>query len=180
MKFLYLFILSAVAPALFGQAEYAQGFIVNTKGDTVKGEIKLNRKNEMEIYTKVMFREKNPGPARQLVPSKIHGFSFDGLEYASVRQDNQWVFMQVVCRGKITFFEYKPPVAMGNERMQSQYFLMKGGYEEMVQFFVDSKAKKHLKEYIADDKTLLKEIESETMDYSGLVQTINKYNERNK
>ncbi|MFL5753112.1 MAG: hypothetical protein ACJ76F_06880 [Bacteroidia bacterium] len=180
MKFLCFSVYVLMCSGISAQADYAPGYILNVKGDTVKGEIKVNHKNEMEVYSKVAFREKNPGAVRQMLPAKIHGFSFDGLEYASVRLDNQWVFMQVICRGKIMFYEYKPPVALGNERMQSQYFLMKGGFEEMDQFFVDSKAKKHLKDYISDDKTLLKDIEALSMDYSGLVQTINKYNERNK
>ena|ERR1700741_4269063 len=180
MKFLLFIGFVAAYFGLSAQADYTEGYIVSAKGDTIRGEIKLNHKNEMEVYSKVMFREKNPGQARQYVPSKIRSFSFDGLEYASVRLDNQWIFMQVVCRGRIMFFEYKPPVALGNERMQSQYFIMKGGFESLEQFFVDSKAKKHIKPFLADDKEFQKEIENETIDYSGLVYTISRYNERHK
>jgi hypothetical protein len=158
------------------QTEFSSGYIVNQKGDTVKGEVKA--KSDMDIYVKIMFREKNPGPIKQCIPAKVRSFGVDGIDYTAVRLNNQWVFMQVLCRGRIMFFEYKPPVSQGNEKMQSQYFVMKGGYESLTQFFIDSKAKRHIKDHISDDKELMKSIESVTMDYSNLIQTINQYNEK--
>jgi hypothetical protein len=165
---------------VMAQSNFVSGYIITNKNDTVKGEIKVNTKNEMEVYSKVSFREKNPGGVRSYLPSKIRGFSYDDAQFASVRNSNQWVFMQILCNGKIMVFEYKPPVALGNDRMQSQYFLMRGGFEDMVQVFMDGKIKKQIKPYIYDDKPLLKEIDTQNLDYSSFLQVINKFNSRNK
>lgn len=179
MKFLFLlFFLSSI---IFGysQNDFASGYIIGPKNDTIKGEVKLFTKNEMDHYVKAMFRYKpNTGP-KQFLPSKIHGYGFDDKNFQSLKYYDMWVFMQVICLGKIRMYEYKPPVVMGNTKMESAYFIIKGGLEEMTQIFTDSKIKKQIKPFISDDKELLKEIEKEDLDYNKLVQLIERYNERN-
>jgi hypothetical protein len=167
---------------LSAQNDFAAGYIISgPKNDTIKGEVKLFIKNEMDYYVKAMFRTRPAGGGRQCLPAKIHGYGVDGRHYASIKYYDMWVFMQVICKGKIMFYEYKPPVALGNDKMQSQFFILKGGLDdEMVQVFPDSKVKKQVKPFIADDKDLVKEIESTDMHYDELVEVINKYNKRNK
>jgi hypothetical protein len=182
MKKLLLVVSLLISGLLLSQknADFATGYIVTAKNDTIKGEVKLNLKNEMDYYVKISFKDKPAGPARAYLPSKIHGYGVEGKDYASIRFYEMWVYMQVVCKGKIMFYEYKPPVALGNDKMQSQYFVLKGGFEEMTQIYMDGKIKKQIKEFIIDDKELWKETEPQTIDYAALVQLIEKYNSRNK
>jgi hypothetical protein len=179
--FLYSCLFLAVFAAK-SQNDFAPGYIISgPKNDTIKGEVKLFIKNEMDYYVKAMFRTKPSGGGRQCLPAKIHGYGVDGRNYAAIKYYDMWVFMQIICKGKIMFYEYKPPVALGNDKMQSQFFILKGGMDdEMVQVFPDSKVKKQVKPFISDDKELLKEIENTELHYDELVGIINKYNERNK
>ncbi|HEY1041074.1 MAG TPA: hypothetical protein VGF30_16800 [Bacteroidia bacterium] len=163
------------------QNEFAAGYYLNAKNDTIKGEVKLFTKNEMDYYVKMFFRPLNihTGGGKQMLPAKIHGYGVEDRHYASVKLLEMWVFMQVICTGKVTLFEYKPPVAMGNEKMESQYYVVRAG-EEMEQIFISSKVRKQIRPYISDDKELMKEIEGQEMHYAELVDVITRYNERNQ
>ncbi|MCD6067824.1 MAG: hypothetical protein K0S33_2650 [Bacteroidetes bacterium] len=165
---------------LAAQNDFAAGYIIGPKNDTIRGEVKLFVKNEMDYYVKTMFRNKPAGGGKQYFPSKIHGYGVEDRHYASIKYYDLWVFMQVVCKGKIMFYEYKPPVALGNDKMQSQFFILKGGFEEMEQIFPDTKVKKQIRSFISDDKELVKEIENTELHYAELVQLIDRYNQRNK
>lgn len=155
------------------------GYIVTMKNDTITGEVKLNEKDELERYMKMHFIEKSGGPVKHYLPIKIHAYGYDGNDYRAVKYDNQWVFMQVICSGKISVFEFKAPTAWGNERKESAYFVMKGGMEELSRVYIDSKLKKQIKGFINDDKELWKTYDGRDMDFSAMVQLIRSYNERN-
>lgn len=173
---LSLFVFAIVSKS---QNDFAAGYIIGPKNDTIKGEVKLFIKNEMDYYVKVLFRAKPVGNGKQYLPAKIHGYGLEDRHYASMKYFDIWVFMQIVCKGKIMFYEYKPPVSMGNEKMESMYFAIKSGENEMVQIFPDSKVRKQIKSFISDDKELLKETEGKELHYGELVDIITRYNERN-
>jgi len=179
MKALFFIYLVCVAFSTIAQDDLVPGYIINVKNDTIKGEIKLSPKNEMDYYVKVLFKGPKAPKAKPQLPAKIHGYGFDNKYFAATKYFNNWVFMQVVCRGKLMFYEYKPPVALGNDKMESIYLILKSGTDEMVQIFPEAKVKKQIKPFISDDKELLKEIEKEELDYAKLVQLIDKYNSRN-
>ncbi len=173
---LFVFTISAKS-----QKEFAEGYIIGPKNDTIKGDVQLFTKNEMDYYVKCFFRHKHihVGNGKQFLPAKIHGYGVEDRHYASIKYFEMWVFMQVICKGKIMFYEYKPPVSMGNEKMESQYFAFKGGENELIQIFPNSKVRKQIKPLIADDKELVKEMEGLEMHYNEIVDFINRYNERN-
>ena len=179
MKLVLLLFFLSLGLFVHSQNDFAKGYIIGPKNDTTQGEVKLFSKNELDHYVKVMFRLKPTGNGKQYLPQKIHGYGFDGKDYVSLKYYEMWFFMQVICRGKIMFYEFKPPVAMANDRMESMYFIIKGGLNEMTEIVMDSKLKKHIKPFINDDKQLVKEIEKEDLDYNKLVQLIERYNERN-
>ncbi len=180
MKFIFtLFSVFLLLSSVKSQNDFAQGYIIGPKSDSLKGEIKLFTKNEMDYYVKVFFRNKPYGNGKQYLPAKIHGYGLEDRHYVSIKYFDIWVFMQVICKGTIMFYEYKPPVSMGNEKMESQYFAFKGGENELIQIFPNSKVRKQLKPLISDDKELVKEMEGLEMHYNEIVDFINRYNERN-
>ena len=188
-KGLFLFLLSCLfLQKIRAQAEFAPGYIINTKHDTLWGEIKVNLKNQTECFAKIYFRTKcdtslshgKPSPTRSYQANKIDGFGFEGNNYSSVKLDNHWVFMITHCQGKICLFEYKAPVSSGNEKMESEYYVMKGGFENLQIIAMDSKLKKHMKPFVSDDKILWKDFEKNNFDFGVVMQLISNYNERNK
>lgn len=179
MKIILLLFFLSFGLFVHSQNDFAKGYIIGPKNDTIQGEVKLFTKHEMDHYVKVMFKAKPTLGVKQYLPLKIHGYGFEDKNYVSIKYYEMWVFMQVICYGKIMFYEYKLPVSLGNEKMESMYFVVKGGLDEMTQIITDSKIKKQIKPFISDDKELLKEIEKEDLDYGKLVQLIEKYNLRN-
>ncbi len=163
---------SATAPI------YLKGYIINAKNEKIEGEIK-EFKNDMEAYSKISFRENETKPTKQFIPVKIHGYGIEEMHYASIKWLDMWVFMHVLQKGIINMYEYKPPVAMGNEKMQTQFYVIKGANRELIQVFPESKLKKQIKELIHDDKDLLKEMDDmKTFEYGDYVMMVQRYNER--
>ena len=165
---------------LLSQTEFVPGYIINSKHDTLLGEIKLNLKNEVECFSKINFREKPNGPTRSYQPNKIDGFGIENDHYHSIRIENHWVYMLVHCQGKISVFEYKPPASSGNQKLKSDFYVMKGGFDNIHQIAIDNKLKKHIRQFFSDDKSLWKEFEKSEFDFSTLLQIASSYNERNK
>ena len=149
------------------------------KKDTMKGEIKLALKNDMDYYSKVYFRQKPNVKPKQFLPNKITGYGFDEKHFAAMKFMDQWVYMQVICNGKISVYEYKPPVSLGNETKESIYLVMKGGADEMTQLDPQGKLKKQLKPIFSDDKEILKELDKKDLDFKMALELISRYNKNN-
>ena len=162
------------------QNEFVPGYIINSKHDTLFGEMRLNLKNEAECFSKISFKEKTNGSIKTYQPHRIDGFGIEGNHYHSVKLDNHWVFMLVHCQGKIGLFEYKPPAFSGNEKLKSDYYVMKGGFENLQELAIDNKLKKHIKALVSDDKPLWKDFEKNEFNFGVLVNLISEYNDRNK
>jgi hypothetical protein len=161
------------------QDEFAKGYIKMPKKDTMKGEIKLAIKNDMDYYSKVYFRQNPKVKPKQFLPNKINAYGYDGKHFAAMKFMDQWVFMQVICAGKISVYEYKPPVTMGNEAKESIYIVMKGGADEMSELDPKGKFKKQLKPLFSDDKGILKELDKKDLDFKMALELISKYNTNN-
>lgn len=162
------------------QDEFAKGYIKFPKKDTLKGEIKLFLENDMDYYSKVLFRPKSLGKPKSYLPNKINGYGYENKHFASMKFMDAWVFMQIICNGKIMIYEFKPSVRMGNDNKESFYFIMKGGMDELTQLITDSKLKKQLKPLLSDDKEILKEMEKSDLDFKTAIQLISKYNLKNQ
>lgn len=157
---------------------FYKGYYINAKNEKIEGEIK-EFKSEMDAFMKVSFREKENAPIKQFIPAKIHGYGFENRNFASIRWFEMWVFMEVLSKGMISVYEFKPPVSMGNERMESQYFVIKGANKEMAQIYPDGKLKKQIKEFIADDKELIKTLDNyKDFKLGEFLSVIEEYNQR--
>jgi len=178
MRLVLFFSLSFLVAS--AQDDFAKGYIKFPKKDTLKGEIKLFLDNDMDYYSKVFFRPKPVGKPKSYLPNKINGYGYENKHFTAMKFMDQWVFMQVICTGKIMVYEFKPSVSMGNESKESFYFVMKGGVDELTQLFPDSKLKKQLKPLFSDDKELLKEMEKTDLDFKSAIQLISKYNLKNQ
>ncbi len=149
------------------------------KKDTMKGEIKLATKNDMDYYSKVFYRQNSKAKPKQFLPNKINAYGYNDKHFASIKFMDQWVFMQIICVGKISVYEYKPPVSMGNEAKESIYIVMKGGADEMSELDPGGKLKKQLKPLFSDDKEIIKELDRKDLDFKMALELISKYNTKN-
>ena len=51
--------LSLITFSANAQIAFVKGYIINEKGDTVKGEVKINPKKEQDNYSKVFFKDES-------------------------------------------------------------------------------------------------------------------------
>jgi hypothetical protein len=157
---------------------FYKGYVINAKNEKIEGEVK-EFKNDMDAYMKISFREKEGAPIKQFIPAKIHGYGFENRNFASIKWFEMWVFMEVLSKGIISVYEFKPPVSMGNERMESQYFVIKGANKELAQIFPDNKLKKQIREFISDDKELLKTLDNyKDFKLGEFLSVVEEYNQR--
>jgi len=164
---------------LIAQNEYVKGYIKMPKKDTIKGEVKLFLKDETNYYAQVMFRPKPVGSAKKFLPNKLSGYGYEDKHFIALKIFDSWAFVLQLVKGKITVYEYKPPVSVGNEDKESIYLVMKGGPDELSELIADAKLKKQLKPLFADDKEFIKELDKQEIDFKTALQLIEKYNSRN-
>ena len=96
-----LFIFSQVkkTPDVFENA-----YIINLKGDTIKGQIKLPKIKKVELYQKISFKDAT-NKIRLYTPDKINGYGYSGYYYISAFHNNKSCYFKVLSKGKVSLFQ---------------------------------------------------------------------------
>jgi hypothetical protein len=147
------------------QISFVKGYLLNEKGDTLKGEIKINPKKEHDNHNKVFFKDEQ-GIQKNYKPNKVKGYGYNNNHYASMDCDGELKFYKVIAKGEISMF--------------ADYFLMKEGDKKMTDV-KPSKLKKQLQEMMSGAASYASEYKGEKdIDESSAAQVINAYNNRAK
>src|ERR1041385_6306165 len=100
-KLLLAATIAVLAPnAIFAQFTFVKGYIVNEKGDTLRGEVKTNPKKEHESYQRVTFKDAS-GAQKNYKPAKIKGYGFENNHFISFGKDDEATFYRVLVSGPI-------------------------------------------------------------------------------
>ncbi len=164
-------------PALYvGQQSYVPGYIVNAQGDTLRGEVKLNEKKPLDLYAKVMFKDKN-GMQRTYKPAKIKAYGFDDKNFVSLDDNGEPGFYRSIVQGPISLYELSyEGLRMNKVITESEYFLLGPG-DKNPQPVKSRNFKKQLQKYTSDHPGLVEEYaEEKEFDEEAAVSAITNYN----
>ncbi len=166
-----------VATATFAgaQSTLAKGYIINNSGDTLKGLIKYNPKNDKGLFESVSFQA-NDNEKKAYHANKLKEFSVDGSTFVSRKIDDKQVFIKRLSAGAINLYQYKTEeLIMNSIHTYIDYYMEKPGSAELVKI-KESKFKKQISELMSDDKNLIKEVEEKKYDYGKIVELFEQYN----
>jgi hypothetical protein len=144
----------------------AQEYVVTTKGDTLKGEVKPLIFGAVErVQVTSSDRKKEVFPILQ-----VKSYRFRDRIYKPVKTDRKYTFMRVLASGYMTLFEFQPE----NQVTYDGLFLQKldgAGLEVPNLTF-----KKAMKNFLADCPDVVAKIDSGSLGKRDLVEIVTVYN----
>jgi hypothetical protein len=135
---------------IHAQSVLIKGYIVNEKGDTLKGEAKVNPKKEIDNYNKVNFKDET-GLQKLYKPNKIKAYGFNDEQYISMDSDGEKKFYKVLATGEINFYKLGYEAMRMNQLVfEVEYYVSNADDKELV-VIKESKFKKQLSEWMKDN-----------------------------
>jgi len=158
------------------QITFTPGYLINSAGDTLKGEVKLNSKKEHEYHHKLVFKD-GAGAQKSYKPEKIKGYGFQDNHFMAVNQGSEWLYYKRLVSGNIhlykSFFEV---TVINKSTMEPEYFLFKEGDKKYTEV-KEHKFKKQLQEWMKDKPELADDYKDEKkLDETSAIKILQEYN----
>lgn len=171
-----------ILPAHAQKNGYSQGYIINSEGETIEGQIK-DRSSEtfIELYKRIRFKPDNAHIKRKYSPDEILGYGMNDQHYESVpiyeetaffkfryyiHDSYDRVFLKVIASNDdLTYFHWEYVDSDSNYLDYTPLFY-RNGTTEMVRVSqgVLGLKRKRLIEYFWDCPTLVQAIEKKDLD----------------
>jgi len=178
MKIKNLLTIASIGITFFiaqAQSTLTSGYIITSTGDTLKGQVKFNPKNDLTLFDAVVFQT-NQNDKKSYRPNKIKGFAYNENCFVSRKIEDNEVFVKRVSAGNVNLYEYKSEEFFMNKiRISIEYYIEKSGTAELIHI-KESKFKKQLAEVMGDDQELLKDIHDKKYEYDKIVDIFEQYN----
>ena len=179
-KLLIVAIIGICATSLNAQITFVKGYIVNEKGDTLRGEVKVNPKKEQDNHNKVFFKDAQ-GVQKNYKPNKVKAYGFENNHYIAMDVGGEEKYYKAIARGEISLYKMIfEEIKMNESIFEPEYFLIKKGDKKMTDVKV-SKFKKQLGEMMSGSAGYASDYEDgKTLDEAKAAEVINKYNNRER
>ncbi len=175
-KTILLFFCICLMDAVWSQNTFVKGYMINEKGDTLKGEVKLNPKKEIEQYTKLTFKEAT-GAQKNYKPAKVRGYGFDQNHFVVMEDsEHETKFAKVLTTGPIGFYKLGfEGLKMNTVVLEYEYYLTsaENNDKELVK---ENKYKRQLNEWMRDNVSFLEANTDKKFDEQKVLEIINQYN----
>lgn len=180
LKIVLFILFSGGIVSAFSQVTFVKGYLINEKGDTLHGEIKVNPKKEHENHQKVFFKDAS-GTQKNYKPNKVKGYGYDNNNYVSITQNDEAMFYKRLTNGDIMLFKSAFEVVnMNASSFDYEYYLFRNGDKKLTEV-KPSKFKKQLQEWMSGAAAFADEYEeSKKFNEESAIVAINKYNEWKK
>jgi hypothetical protein len=158
------------------QSGMVKGYLISSKGDTLQGEIKVNPKKEIDLYTKVTFRDAN-GAQKVYRAGKAKAYGFNDRHFVSITFEEEPGFYEVLAQGEINFYKLGfEELRMNQAVFEVEYYLSKSGENELV-LLKESKFKKQMGEWMKDNTEFIETYgEDKKFNYEKALGVIKNYN----
>jgi hypothetical protein len=175
LKLLIVAFLLQLSISTQAQLVWKQGYVLLNTGDTVKGEIKIPKK-EFDFYSKVMVK-RSEDEKKTFNPAKAKEFSFEGTRFVSKQVDGETTFVKCLSAGSLNLYEYQYEWQSGNNIIyKSEFYLEKANTTEMVKV-KSGHFRKIVEEFMSGDTALLKDVQDKKYDFEQLTEVFQQYND---
>jgi hypothetical protein len=109
MKQLLFILLVLNSMSVFSQANkvsdvFEEAFVITLKGDTIRGSIKIPKTKKVELFQKIVFKDKG-NKIKIYTPDKINGYYCNNYYYISAYHNEESCYFKVLSKGKVTLFQ---------------------------------------------------------------------------
>ena len=174
--FLAVFVFSGMSASI-AQSTLLKGYIVTLKGDTLKGEVKINPKKEIDNYSKVTFKDET-GLQKMYKPNKTLAYGFNDEHYIAMdSQDDEKKFYRVLANGEINFYKLGyESMRMNALSFELEYYISKAGSKDLV-LVKESRFKKQVSEMMSDNLEFAEAYgDDKKFDFEKALESITNYN----
>ena len=155
------------------QANYYKGYVILLTGDTLKGEIKMNPKHELDNFTKASYRKNEGSEIKTFNPKKIKEYNVNGVTFVSRNLDGEQIFMKQLSSGLVNLYEEQVEVYQMNEiKVKSDYYMEKAGEAGPIKI-KSGKFRKQVEEVMSDNLDIVKGLQDKTYDFDNIVEVFN-------
>jgi hypothetical protein len=162
------------------QVTFVPGYMIDAKGDTLKGEVKINPKKEADNFTKVFFKDAN-GVQKNWKPAKVKGYGFAGKHFVSITEKDESMFYQRLTNGAIILYKSAFEAASATETTKEIYFCLWKEGDKKVTEVKETKFKKQIQEWMSGNAGFANDYEDgKIFNETAAVDVINKYNDWKK
>lgn len=158
------------------QATFVKAYIVNEKGDTLKGEAQINPKKELNNYNKVTFKDAS-GVQKIYKPAKIKAYGFNEQHFVSIESEGEKYFFNRILGGEISLYKLGfEAMRMNNVVFEEEFYLLNSETKEPVAV-KHGNFKKQLADWMKDNTEIAEEYgEEKKFDLEKAIQVISNYN----
>lgn len=163
-------------PAM-AQTAFTPGYVITTKGDTLRGEIKYNPKKSFPQYRKVTLKISET-EIKTFKADKLKKYVMGDTEYLSWFLEEEQVFIKCLSTGAIALYEaqFEFINSKNETEVETQYYIQKNGSSDMEKL-KSAKFRKQVAEYVSDHAELVKDLEEKKYDLQNVPEVVNTYNE---
>lgn len=176
MKNILLAVFIVCAFAGYSQMTTYKGYVLSMAGDTEQVEIRINPKKTLDHFRKVAYKNAE-GQQKVMKAGKVKGYGFENNHFIMGENDGETVFYKVLSNGDLSLFELQYEVLLMNEiHTKSERFYKKKGTENFVHL-KHNRVKKVLKEQMAANDEIVKEIEAkDNLTDDAVIEVFDEYN----
>jgi hypothetical protein len=166
----------------FSQVKYYKGYVILINGDTLKGEIKKNPKNEFDNFRKAVYRKGEGLPMKSYGAEKVKEYNIDGDIFLSRMIEDEAVFVKRILVGTYNLYEAQIETMQSNKiTAETAYFIEKSGSTDLIKIIEkSSKFKKQMMDIMSDNKDIVKALEAEKYTYKNITELFEAYNKSAK
>jgi hypothetical protein len=174
--FISLLIVFFAPVVIQSQIKFVPGYLISDKGDTLKGEVKVNPKKEQDLYLKVMFKDPS-GAQKNWKPAKIKGYGFENRHFISVKNNDEDMFFECLAVGYITLYRAAFEVVVMNEsKFDFEYYVFKEGDKKYTEV-KENKFKKQMLDWMKDNTEFINDFKDEKkFNAEAAIESINQFN----
>lgn len=158
------------------QIVFEKGYLVDEKGDTLRGEVKVNPKKEHDNFAKVFFKDAS-GVQKNYKPTKVKAYGFANKHFVSIKNNDEDKFYCRLTLGNIILYKAAFEIVVMNETSYDyEYYLLKQGDVKLTEV-KEGKFKKQIQEWMKDKPDFANDYKDQKkFDEQSAIEIINNYN----
>ena len=161
---------------------FSEGYYINFKGDTLRGEIQNNPEDPTSFYHQFSFKKGKSKP-KMVNAQRTKGYGFDGIDFVAVNIEGEKFFVERLVSGRIKFYEYQFHGKVdGYAAIESEYYIKDTRAEgedaelKTLKKISNKYYKKSLKPYLKDQEMIWQDLDKYSFSEQKVVETLNEFN----
>ncbi len=176
-RFLFIALAGFAVCSAPAQITFVKGYVVNEKGDTLKGEVKYNPKKEQDCYNKVYFKDAT-GAIKNYKPKKSKAYGFNERHFAAMDFEGEMKYYQVLAIGEINMYKIMyEMISMNQPILGAEYFISHKKDPANLTSVKQGKFKKQMTDWMKDHPDFINDFDDDKdFDSDTAIEVIKKYN----